>query len=224
MTDTLGDNAHVRPLSPPRDAARRFGEEAHQFFTLTLDLATERGEEEVKITGTILWAISASDLDASATVKFNTQAGEGVVFQRGLSIRGMRYDRLFITNAAQAGKTITLFYGREHTEGIQIDNALIGFQNIKIDQPDTITSITDIALVGLATTQILAAKPTRREAIITNLAANVQTMRIGDSNAGATRGIPLAPGDTLILTTTAAIHGFKPVAGNENVAAIEIED
>ena len=224
MTDTLGDRAHVRPIPPPRDAARRFGEEAHQFFTVTLDLANARTEAELKITGTILWALSASDLDASVTVKFNTQAAEGIIFQRGLSIRGMRYDRLFVTNTVQAGKTLTLFYGREHAEGIQVDNALIGFQNIKIDQPDTITSFTDVALVGLATTQILTAKSARREAIITNLAANVQTMRIADSNAAAARGIPLAPGQTLILTTTAAIHGYKPVAGNESVAVIEIED
>lgn len=105
----------------------------------------------------------------------------------------------------------------------------IGFTNIRdgrlgvtggveIAPHGTLDSLPDVSLLTTATTQILAADTSRKEAIISNLATNTVTFRIGDSGAGAANGIPLPPGATIVLTTSAEIQGHNPTAGAESVA------
>ncbi len=166
-------------------------------------------------------------LDAKIEVALGDETDDFFPMSVGQRVKAEGLDKITIKWDAQASVVKADFF-------TSIDPALVDLVpepaaklivgSTKIDVGNTITSVADVVLVGLAATQILAAKTTRREAIITNLAANIRTMRIADSNAAAARGIPLAPGETIILTTTAAIHGFKPVAGNESVAVIEIED
>lgn len=95
-----------------------------------------------------------------------------------------------------------------------------------IDEPkaDILNSIADVTLAATATTQILGALVTRLCALISNKKANTQTFRIGDSNAGATRGVELAPGQSISLETTEAIHGYNPGGSGEAVSVIWTED
>lgn len=96
--------------------------------------------------------------------------------------------------------------------------------SINFAKPQTLATVADVSLAAGATTQIAAANSSRREIHITNLPGNTQTIRIGDVNAGAARGTPVMPGDTYILTTTAAVYGYNPGAGAESVAVLTIAD
>lgn len=96
---------------------------------------------------------------------------------------------------------------------------------VDITRSATIDTTADVVMVAGALTPILAANTARRRALITNLAAGVETLRIGDSvNTGAARGIPVAPGETITLETTAAISGWNPGVAAQNVAVLEETD
>ena len=82
----------------------------------------------------------------------------------------------------------------------------------------------DVILVAGAATPILATDVLRRVAIITNLAANVSTIRVGNITVNANRGIPLAPGETVSLETTYHISGWNPGLVNQNVAVCWTSD
>ena len=87
---------------------------------------------------------------------------------------------------------------------------------------DTLTTTADFTTTAATTTQALAANTSRRFAIIQNVDAT-DSVRVGDSNTGAARGIVLAPGESVTFETTAAISVF-PVANTPAVALVEIED
>lgn len=88
----------------------------------------------------------------------------------------------------------------------------------------TLPDTADVSLVATATTIIKAINLNRREIIIANLPTNTQTMRIGASTAGAARGIPLQPGQSITLAATAAVYGYNPGGSAESVAVVEVED
>lgn len=95
---------------------------------------------------------------------------------------------------------------------------LTGSVAATISAPDVFDSIPDVSLAATATTLIAAAAAGQAELIVSNPVGNTQTFRIGDSGAGAANGLPLAPGITLVLTTSAAVYGYNPGAGAESVA------
>lgn len=79
---------------------------------LQLDLATARTDEEFVITGNYVYAITATDVDTTASLRFNEQFRSLVPLYLGRGVKAPFY-RVFITNTAQAGKTIDLAFGVE---------------------------------------------------------------------------------------------------------------
>ncbi len=100
---------------------------------------------------------------------------------------------------------------------------LTGSIAVTTTPPGTLDSLADDS-VAAATTELIAAADTdRHELIITNLAANTATFRIGDSGAGAANGVPLAPGETLVLNTSAAVYAYNPGAAAQTLAITAIK-
>lgn len=96
---------------------------------------------------------------------------------------------------------------------------------VDITRSATIVTTADVSMLAGALTAIRPANTARRRVLITNLAAGAATLRIGDSvNTGAARGIPLAPGETITLETTAAISGWNPGGVAQSVAVLEETD
>lgn len=87
------------------------------------------------------------------------------------------------------------------------------------------TDSVDVSMGAGVRTAIVAANAARRRVHISNLAAGAATLRIGGSaTANATRGTPLAPGETITLETTAAIAGWNPGGAAQDVAVSEETD
>jgi len=213
------------PQSFEGQAPREFGMGANILKTRTFNLTVARDLEQVEVGGSCLWAIDATSLTAQIDIRVNDQLRDPVTFQQGMFIRGIPFSRLYVSHAAQPGETITLFFAAEQdVRNIEIVNPSIAFNNINVTKATVLETVADVAMVGLATTQILAANAARRVAFITNLLGNAQTLRVGDAAAAAARGTPLAPGDTITIETSEAIYAYKPVAGNENVAVTWTED
>jgi hypothetical protein len=98
-----------------------------------------------------------------------------------------------------------------------------GYLQIAVKKCTTLNSAADVSMGAGATTQILGSLATRLCALITNKSGNTQTFRIGDSNAGATRGVELVPGASISIETTEAIYGYNP-GGAESVTVMWTED
>lgn len=215
----------IYPIANEGASVPRFGDAASRLATIRIPLDTALDKKVFKIGGTMLWACDASDNEAEIRVSFSERhADEGIPYKLGSFVRGVRFSELYLTSTAQAGKTITLAYMVEQQDNIQIENPADAFSSVSLTKNDTFDSLADVSLLAGANTQILAADTTRVEAIITNLTANTQKFRIGDAGAAAANGVELSPGQTIVLTTTAAIHGWNPGAGAESVSVAVVKD
>lgn len=88
---------------------------------------------------------------------------------------------------------------------------------------NTINNGGDVATVSGAATQLLAADTTRTYALIGNASTNTVTVRIGTATVDATHGIPLEPGETLSIATTAAIYAYQASGGAVTVNALSVQ-
>lgn len=79
------------------------------YRVVELDLATARKDEKLNLQGTLFWAIDGTDSKVKITVKIDDQINDAIPVYPGIEVSGIPFDQLYITNAAQAGKTITLF-------------------------------------------------------------------------------------------------------------------
>ncbi len=123
-----------------------------------------------------------------------------------------RFDRLIIRNTGASSVTAELLIGFGDFDDRQVTGS------VQVAPSGSLAAVADVSLAAGSATLILAADSNRDEAVISNPASNSQTMRIGGASAGASAGIPLPPGATLILSTTAAIYGYNPGAAAESVA------
>jgi len=208
------------------DPARRFAADAAQFHTITIPLDVALNLKEIPMIGTCLWALipSGGDLTPVATIRFNDQNGEGLAVSPGMFLKGLRFDRIFLTNTAQAGKSLTLFYGVDTFGNLAIQNAAIALASVTFTKGTTFATAADVTVTTAATVQVLAANATRRYALIGNPIANPMLMRIGDAGAAAAEGIELLPGEKIRLETSAAIFAFNPDAVDRKITALEISD
>jgi len=86
----------------------------------------------------------------------------------------------------------------------------------------TITTVNDINMVVATNVLLAAANLNRVQIIIQNISGtSTDINRVGDTNITGGRGIRIAPGESLTLTTTAAVFG-RPEAGNGPMTVTEI--
>lgn len=104
-----------------------------------------------------------------------------------------------------------------------IDGEISVGGDVVVGGGDTLTDYTDQTLSATATALVLAANADRTEAWISNLSGSV-TLRWGTSAAAAARGIPVTPGQTMIVSSKAAIYLHNPDAGTVDVAKLEISN
>lgn len=210
--------------NPQGQSPPEFGINAPVVHTKQFDLTNARDLVEVPIGGTALWCITASDLNAWIDVRFNDQLRSLVRYQMGLFIRGTAFSRIYVSNDAQAGKTLDLLYVTERDlSRFEISNPAIAYNSVGLANAQVLESIADVTCNAAATTLILAANANRRCAMITNLSTNISTLRIGDAGAAATNGLPIAPGTTVSISTTDDIYAYNPGVA-QNVAVTYTED
>jgi hypothetical protein len=76
-----------------------------------------------------------------------------------------------------------------------------------------------------ATTAIRGADANALTVIIKADAANTETVRIGTTGVNSSQGYPLAPGESVALSTTAAIAGYNPSTTDaQNVHVLPVRD
>lgn len=179
---------------------------------------TFAGGETLKVPGGRYFRILSADADLTVVIMDNaaSEVGRASGVRGGFAYRReLGFDQVQITSAS--AQTIKVATSKDAE--IEYDRSS---GDVSVIAPTGLSDVADVALAATATTLIAAANSTRREIIITNLSTDTQTLRIGTINAGAARGTPLAPGATLILSTTAAVYGYNPGAAPQSVAVSEV--
>lgn len=80
----------------------------------------------------------------------------------------------------------------------------------------------DVSCASGAATQLLALDAARSYANITNPSTNTVTVRVGTSGVSAASGTPLEPGQTLPISTTAAIYAYQASGGAVTISAAAV--
>lgn len=129
---------------------------------------------------------------------------------------GLAFDSVEVTSATTQTVKVVISQGEGRYQ------RLIGEVAVKKDTG--LQSSPDYSLNAAAgTNYVKASNANRRAILITNLAGNTATIRVGDSSVNVSRGTPVAPGETITLETTADIYVYKPATGSpENIAILEV--
>lgn len=88
--------------------------------TVTIDLSTARTDELLEVAGLVIYAENATDATASLQIRHN-ELSSGLITLTKSYGQVYPFYRLYLTNAAQASKTITLTIGRASPYAV-IDN------------------------------------------------------------------------------------------------------
>ena len=209
----------VVPVELPPGSAPRFADNRGKFHTITIDLSVPRNNARQKVTGDVLWAYEATDNTAVINVKFNEQLGEGINYRQGLVIAGGKFDDLYLTNTAQAGKSITLLYGVQIAGNWFFQNFAQSFATVNIAVGATFTTVADVACANAANTVLAVANANRKELIISS-PAGAGGARINDG--GGAEGIWIFGGQTIVLSTTAQVSLRNDSGAAINMGVTEI--
>jgi hypothetical protein len=149
----------------------------------------------------------------------NSSVIEDSVVEVGEQLVGgnVRFEQVVIKNLHESTQTIEFQVGsfrRESTrEGASVNvvstPALVGLDDLE-----------DVTVAAGVATLLIDADINRREVLITSLSENSDVARIGSVNVAANRGIPLAVGSFVGLTTSAAVYCFD--ASPDSFAITEI--
>jgi|LGVF01.1.fsa_nt_gb hypothetical protein len=206
------------------DAPLEFGIEANIVKTRVIDLGIARNLECQEIGGSCLWGIDASNNTCYVDARLNDQLRDPVRVRNGFFIRGVPFSRLYLTNPAQAGLSITLFFAAENADNIQVENPSGMFNEVDLTKSNNVLESGDMNL-GVGRTEVCAAENNRRVLFVTNILGGGGTVRVGRAaDVTATRGTPLALGETMIISTTAAIGIWNPGPANVQIAVFRTLD
>jgi hypothetical protein len=150
-----------------------------------------------------------------AGLEYEVRNGE---FFASVEIENVSADPLTITFGIGAGGvrdgrlTVSGLLSVADTDGLSFSDLL---------PPDTLTTGDPVSATDAANTQLAAANAARREIMMVNVHAS-STIYIGGTGATAGQGIPVLAGQSLTLTTSAAIFARNDSGGAVLVAVAEM--
>ena len=115
-------------LLPPALQAERI----LTYHTIELDLTAARTDHELPVSGNYLYVESTTDSTVSFSVRLNRRSDALIPMTEGRGIRGP-FERIYVTNGAQAGKTCTIAFAA-WPKDFEIIDQRTQLANINIDQ------------------------------------------------------------------------------------------
>lgn len=159
-------------------------------------------------------------LQASSVFKIRFNEGPENDFEAGLTYSPqMGFHNVTLRNPGAAPITVTVGFGK----GEITDSRVTISEGDKVltrqASPDVLTTGAAVNCPDVATTALLAADTLRREAVIVVPTTATGPVYIGgDAAAAAGQGIPVLPGQSFTLETSAAIYGRNDTGGAVAVA------
>lgn len=168
--------------------------------------------------GTFVRCISAGEaFQIQGMVNQGGGADDKTEINEGIGHSLKPFDKLRVINGANP-QTVKVYVGDTEV----FDSRLYGSLAASIASVDGVSDASDVTLTnGAAAAQIIAANANRQTLYITNLSVT-NTLRVGSSNAGASRGQPVFPQQTIALVNfDGALYGYADGA-NIDVSIMEI--
>lgn len=158
----------------------------------------------------------------SASGSFEVSLDGGPLFVMNVAV-GLKFDQGFskIRFKDTSGSNNTIFYAITNGEIDDRRLTVSGSINATVTSGGMLASVADVSLAAAATTQIVGSNANRKGVLITNLACNAETIRLGDADIGVNRGLPVAVGVTAYMETQAAVHCYNPHTDSLDVAVLE---
>lgn len=192
---------------------------------LVIDLGLALNDQKYGIAGNMFFVWEAPDESSYVNVRINTTKEDAIPFQVHTGVR-TPFDALYITTpAAQAGN-MTIIYGTEAPELLElIDHRSTTVAGVggMLDElrGDLVPEIWGGVTVGVAATLVVAANVARKSVIIQALSSNAGNVFLGFANTVTVGGAPgtwfaeLQPGMSYgVDDYRGDIYGIAAVAGN----------
>lgn len=203
------------PLAYGQDAAG-LQDPVLKTLTFPLDTAMAVGAvgSEQGITADFVWAIAGTnagvvDPTAMMNIRFNQYDSDDVPINLGVYIE-IPINKFWVSWTAQAGKKITLVYGRPagfiQNPAVAVNSVTVTGTVLTADKATTFATFADVAVANATQVQILAALAGRRRATLVNTGANF--LRMGDSNTGAAQGALVPPNGSVDFKNTQALFAY----------------
>jgi hypothetical protein len=190
------------------------------YAIVVLDLSVTRSDYILPFTGTYVKAIEATDQDANIDIVLNEAPNDTINVTKGRALRTPFY-RIYITNAAQAGKTLTLGIGVESATFRVEDEGVVNISgSIRSGGADG-TPVQAIVSVTNVSKTLVAANGNRRTVLIQNHGTN--PLYVGITTPATTANCPilLQQYQSVTLETTAIVYGIRGVAAAQNVGVLQ---
>jgi len=155
----------------------------------------------------------------SVAVRWGQSGSQSSVIGSGIGIElPEAVDRVTLINLGGADVTITvaLSMGRVSDDRLNVSGTL----STSVISPTTAVDTADVAVLTLATTLVAATNANTQQVIISNLAANGTSIRVGTVSAGAARGVEIQSGATIVLDCSANIYVYNPSAATINIGVL----
>ncbi len=144
------------------------------------------------------------------------ETDESYVLGEGDEVFFSEFSRLRVSHSSAVEQTIKLYIGRGTRAG---SSKVSG--SITVKSASGMVSADDLVIPAPGAVLVFAANGARVEAVITNLSSSVGTVRVGDALVTASRGIPIEPGMSARLETTAAIYVYSSANGGDTISRVE---
>jgi len=134
----------------------------YTYETIVIDLSIARTGVEYSYSGNFIKAVEASDISANLDIAFNSSGNDTINLTKGRGIRASII-KMYLTNTAQAAKTITLLIATDDSLQIYDDGVVGDIDTIQeIIEPVAINHLPDkiISDQGLTLVSVLAATST----------------------------------------------------------------
>lgn len=208
----------------PADALspREFGEDANQLSLFRIKLDSAQTDAKRKVVGNFMWAIDASDLDATFDIKFNRQDNTGIPISQGTAFGGVGFNEIYLTNSAQAGKWVELLVGvAREPASLFLLNAASSFTSVKLDKANTLAG-SGTQTIANAATDTIAANTDRRELIFQADNSNTGNLFLRDSNANIF--VELEAGQTITLEVTDEVQVRNASGASLSYRYVEVKE
>jgi len=143
-------------------------------------------------------------LEANIDFEIGIGSDASQFMAQGLTVEmapGEIFDKITLDNAGGASALVVrVGIGTGNLR----DQRLTLTGSIDVSTGAVLDTVADVSCANLAVTQVLPLNVVRRRAFVQNLDATA-TVRVGDGNVAAARGLRLGPGDSITIETTEAI-------------------
>jgi hypothetical protein len=138
-----------------------------------------------------------------------------ILLKKGQGVIPGQFKSLRITNTGADPQTIDYVIGGGG--GRVLDDTINGTIAATLVASTVFSTISDLTVNGL--TEIAAVNASRKAITIAAAPGNTANVKVGDASTGAARGLTLQPGQSVTLSTTAAVYGY---ADAQKVEVLEV--